>query len=207
MTIAPTREAFVRDFRPIAALLDEIVGKARAGSSYNEVREALPVVERQAHLRRLCGSARWMIAADALVANRARFPRGFSVLTTDADHNSGRYAFEFPGGVWTLRREPHKEEEQGAFLQERLEGVIESAPLRPDLRELAVKVFVSIPVKGAVKVIAQHRAWADPVIVTLAELLVHDQTPVEISRPKRPRPVVRSTRREQRETESPMFDS
>lgn len=192
-------------------MIATVVDQAQAGARYELVDAGIPSVHRVAHLRRLTGAARWMIAADAFVDQSLVWPAGFSVLTTEADHNGGRYAFAFAGGVWTVRRQPHGEKE-GGFLQERLEGVIEHAPLAPAFARAALKVFLSIPPVGAAKLIAEHRSWDESVVITLGELLAENAAmahipSVELPRRTERRPLVRSAKRRVPEHEVPAHES
>src|SRR5947209_2429143 len=106
---------------PIAELMDDIIASAYEEYSMKALREKLPDVDREAHRARVSGLLVWQHVADGLVAAAAadRFPEDFFVLTSDKQHNSGRYLFRFPGGLLTIRRTPHDDDkEEGQFMQE-----------------------------------------------------------------------------------------
>src|SRR4051794_36956848 len=104
------RDDVMARFRPIMPLLNDVIDKARAAIDYDLTVAANPEVKRAAHLRRFAGSKRWVMVADGLVALAREFPVGFHVQSTEEEHNSGKYVFSFPGGVFTIRREPHQAE-------------------------------------------------------------------------------------------------
>jgi len=146
-----------------------------------------------------------MIASDALVERVPSMPQGFACLTTEADHNQGRYAFAFPGrpgGVFMVRRKPHDPGE-GEYVQDRLDGVLEYAPLAKAFKQSPLKVYLSIPPKSGARLIGEHRAWDQPLWIPLsdvrasASILTPQQTgPTSIrSAAQQPRPIVRSTKR------------
>jgi hypothetical protein len=195
MAEEPTREGIIESFRPITGLLDEVVTTAQNSASEEVVRQAHPRLARHAHRNRVMGGLRWMIGSDELVTRIADAPSGFGCLTTEADHNQGRYAFSFPGhpgGVFMIRRTPHDAGE-GEYVQQRLNGVLEHAPLADQFKHSPLKVYLSIPSRGAARLIGEHPAWPERVSVLLAELRA--AVPV-LPRPKTTalRPAVRSTK-------------
>jgi hypothetical protein len=172
-------------------LVEEAVEEARVASSQQAISDANPEVKRVAHLRRLAGTKRWMVLADGLVERASRFPDGFSVESTDADHNQGKYAFRSPLGICTVKREPHNEEEgQGKYIQEAIEGVLEQAALSPDIDPFAaVKAYISVPPEGAVRLIATHPTLAEPMIILIDEIDLGEGTgPVATINPSQPMP-------------------
>jgi hypothetical protein len=190
-----SRDDIKTSFAPLVPLLEEAVKEARAASSYDAIVKANPEVLRTAHLRRLAGSKRWMIVADGLAARAPRMPEGFGMESTDADHNQGKYAIRFPLGVCTVRREPH-EGDEGKYLQEHIEGVLDQAPLADDVDAFAgVKVYVSVPPDGPVKLIATHPTFPEPMVILLDEISVASDGAVEAIQPTAPTPaaVVTST--------------
>jgi hypothetical protein len=187
-----TREEIIAGFRPIGQLIESLVDVARIGSEYELVRAANPEVARPSHIRRLQGSKRWMLMVDGLVTARSSLPYGYGVITSDADHNSGKYVFLFPGGVFTVKRHPHHDDE-GAYLQECLEEVLKQAELRPGLDPNAgIKIRLSVPDKGGVTLIATHSTLPKPLHIALDEV-TELSTPNALPVAPRPRPQVRST--------------
>jgi hypothetical protein len=141
-----------------------------------------------------------MVIADTLVDHQASMPVGFSIESTDADHNQGKYAFQFPLGVFTVRREPH-DADDGLYLQEHLEGFEEQMQLSGGIDAfVGIKAYLSVPAEGAIKLIATHPELDAPMVLLLDEVERDDDsgTPASIT-PTRPGPVpsVRSTRRKE----------
>ena len=161
MEVPVTREKLKAAFAPMVSLIEEAVEEARVASSRQAVAAANPEVKRLAHLRRLAGTKRWMVLADGLVQRKESYPEGFFLESTDADHNQGKYAFRFPMGICTVKREPHNEEEgQGKYIQEAIDGVLEQAELSPDIDAFAaVKAYISVPPRRCP---ALHRNPSNP---------------------------------------------
>lgn len=183
-----SRDEVKAAFAPLVPFVEDAVEKARVASSHDVIANANPQVTRVAHLRRLSGTKRWMVLADDLVAQAPGMPEGFGMESTDADHNQGKYAIRFPLGVCTIRREPHDEEE-GKYLQERLEGVLEQAQLAPGIDAFAgIKAYISVPPEGAVRLIATHPAFPEPMVILLDEIEVETGA-VTAVRPSAPMPL------------------
>ena len=106
---------------------------------------------RHAHRARVSGLLVWQHVADALVAAAAigRLPEGWAVLTSDKQHNSGRYLVRFPGGLLTIRRAPHDEKGEGQFMQESFTEMTEELDKLavPDEQE-AARVWLKIAPNG-----------------------------------------------------------
>jgi len=117
-----------------------------------------------------------MVLADGLVRRESSYPEGFSLESTEADHNQGKYAFRFPMGICTVKREPHNEEEgQGKYIQEAIAGVLEQAQLSPDIDVFAgVKAYISVPPEGAVRFIATHPTLGEPIVILIDEFARSD---------------------------------
>jgi hypothetical protein len=159
---------------PISGLMDEIIDTAHDQCSIKSIGKTWPGLRRDAHRARICGIVVWAHVADGLVEAAAedRFPDGFAVLTTDKQHNSGRYLFRFPGGVLTIRRTPHDDEKsEGQFMQETFREMIEELDKAalPDKTD-AARVWIRIAPKGATTFVAQDR-HGHQVKVPLADLL------------------------------------
>jgi hypothetical protein len=162
------REEIEDSFRPLLPLLREVIADARNATAPEVVAAAHPAITRVPHLRRLAGAARWMIAADRLVL--AEWPEGYGVESDESDHNQGKYAFRFPLGVFTIKREPHHDEEEGKYLQECLADMREFAPGEAPAREPDVTAYLSVPPSGSAKVIVTHKSLRKPMTVLLDEL-------------------------------------
>lgn len=174
MEPATLAERLTAQLIPIAELMDDIIASAYEEYSMKALREKLPAVDRPAHRARVSGLLVWQHVADGLVAAAAvdRFPSDFFVLTSDKQHNSGRYLFRFPGGLLTIRRTPHDDEkEQGQFMQEsfvEMTEELDKAAL-PDERE-AARVWLMVAPAGASTFAAEDR-HGHQVKVPLADLL------------------------------------
>ena len=168
------RDRLIEQLAPIGPLLDELVVAAYANGGPRPTTAAYPGLRRAAHLKRVSGIVVWAHVADGLVdaASDGRFPDGFAVLTTDKQHNSGRYLFRFPGGVLTIRRTPHDDEKsEGQFMQETFREMIEELDKAalPDEND-ASRVWIRIAPTGATTFVAQDR-HGHQVKVPLADLL------------------------------------
>ena len=187
-----TREDVKAHFGPLVVHFDEAIAAARAASTLEKVKLANPEVTRTAHLHRLAGTKRWMCLADGLVAIAPRFPPTYGVLSTDEQHNGGQYVFCFPGGVFTVKQEAHKPDEEGAYLQEAFEGLeIESDGTTTTAN---AKVFLSVGATGPVKLIVEHPTLSESFTVTLDELRPKlDEVPTPARPKKSPARAVRSS--------------
>ena len=169
------RDRLIEQLAPIGSLLDELVTAAYAGGGTRPTATAYPSLRRAAHLKRVSGIVCWVLVADGLVAahEEGRFPEHFSVRSSDAQHNSGRYAFAFPGGVFSVRREPHDDDQdEGQFLQQSFEEVTKVLDEQgsPDATT-AVRVWISIAPDGQTKLTARDRHDHE-VVVTLHQSAV-----------------------------------
>lgn len=165
-----SRDEVKSAFAPLLPFIEEAVEEARVASSHDVIAKANPEVTRVAHLRRLSGTKRWMVLADGLVVRGPQMPEGFGIESTDLDHNQGKYAIRFPLGICTIRREPH-EDDEGKYLQERIDGVLEQAQLAPGIDAFAgIKAYISVPPEGMVKLIATHPAFPEPMVILLDEI-------------------------------------
>lgn len=199
MATTTLQDRLIEQMAPIGPLLSELVDEALANSTIQHVSAAFPLLRRLAHLSRLSGTAGWALVADGLVdvAGRDQLPEGFGVLTTDAEHNAGRYSFRFPGGVFTFRRLPHDDEkEEGLFLQQSFKELIDllDAQGAPEADEV-VRVWIQVAPGGRTRLTARDRHNHE-VVVTLADLVSAWALPTA-SHPSSgaaPRTRVRSTR-------------
>lgn len=167
------REDVVAAFAPCVPLLRGVIVRARDEASTDCVAEAHPrlrTIGRQGHIRRIAGTLRWLYVAEDLVAQLPSGPSGFSVLSNDLDHSRGRFAFCFPGGVFTVRRQPHQDDDENVYIQERLETLLEQAPMADGLSANAdLTIYIGVPPDGPPKLHVVHPSLADPMTIALDE--------------------------------------
>jgi hypothetical protein len=167
----PRREDIIQAFRPVSPLLREVIAHARKQTTTEAIKAAFPVVERESHQFRIAGNVRWMLVADGLVDRERRMPKGFSVESTDEQHNAGQYIFRFPRGVYMVKRKPHKEGEEGTYLQERLEEILEETPFADGIDIKAdLKVVLSVPANRMAKLIATHPTFERSMVIPIDDL-------------------------------------
>ncbi len=203
MVTMTVEDRLIEQMAPIGELLQELIEAAQALSTVQHAAASYPQLRRDAHLSRVSGIVCWALVTDGLVeaARQGRFPTGFSVATTEAQHNAGRYAFTFPGGVFTVRREPHDDEkDEGLFMQESFKEVTELLDKQgaPDEKE-GMRVWIKIAPAGAAKLTAldRHKHW---VKVYLTDLLTASATPSTPYPGSIQRTQVRSTRKPEQDS-------
>ncbi|HEY4277683.1 MAG TPA: hypothetical protein VGM91_05660 [Conexibacter sp.] len=188
-----TREQMIETFAPARGVLQDVIDNARALTTLERFAELHPEITREAALQRRAGQARWILLADGVVATIAVVD-GFGVLSSDAQHNQGQYLFSFPGGVFTVKREPHDEADpdDGRYIQEALVELLAQAELAADVEaDAPIVVYLAVTATSAMLKIRHS---------TLPEIMkipVHDLVPAPMpvaSRPKRQRARARSTR-------------
>lgn len=196
----PKRKDLHSSFEPIVPTLREVIASARMESRIEDVQQPFPTVGRLAHYRRLRGTVRWMVICELLRARAPGFPEGFGLASTELDHNQSRYAFRFPLGIFTVKREPHDETaKEGTWFTERLEGIAEQAALAPDVDAFAgVKAYVSVPAEGSSRLIFDHPTLEEPIQIALDEFGDQSVPPFRGGSGRRRTPV-RSTLATQRE--------
>jgi hypothetical protein len=161
MTPTTLADRLTVQLAPAGALVNDVITDAYSGYSIKAVALALPNITRDAHRARVSGLLVWQHVADGLVAAVAagRLPDGWAVVTSEKQHNSGRYLLRFPGGVMTIRRAPHDDEkDEGQFMQESFAEITEALDkaAMPDERELA-RVWLKIAPNGASLFAAEDR--------------------------------------------------
>lgn len=187
----------IEQLSPIAPLLEELTDNAYLTGTVQRVAAAFPDLYRGAHLKRVAGTVRWAMVVDGLVDADAddRFPEGFTVQTTESQHDRGCYAFAFPGGVFALRRAPHDDEQaEGRFLQQSFEQVTKLMDAEGlQNAETAVRVWVHISPDGKTKLTARDR-YGHESVVMLTQLLEALEVPaIPLPSPTVPQTGVRST--------------
>jgi hypothetical protein len=194
-------ERMIQDLAPVAPLLDRLIESANTETTPKLVAQAFPGLRRPSHLRRVGGMARWAEVADGLVAadHAGELPAGYSLGTDEADHNRGQYAFRYPGGVFTLRRSPHDDEQhEGVFLQQQFQEIVDLLDEQgaPDADD-AVRVWIKIRPEGNTTFTARDR-YGHETTVTLHEILAAASTPPAIHpvTDVLPRTLVRSNRQQ-----------
>jgi hypothetical protein len=163
-----SRGQFMASFAPIVPTLEEVIAEARAASDFKKIAVAIPEITRRSGISRVSGTARWILAADGLVDRVPSFPDGFVLHSSEANHNQGKYIFGFPLGVFTFKREAHDAEE-GAYLQETLEILQETPALTGAGVIAGLKVYISVPSKGAARLIVKQPNAEEPIEVLLDE--------------------------------------
>jgi len=167
------REDVIAAFAPCVPLLRGIIVRARDDASADSVADAHPrlrSIGRLAHIRRIAGTLRWLYVAEDLVAELPAGPSGFGVLSTDLDHSRGRFVFFFPGGVFTVRRQPHQDDDENVYIQECLDTLLEQTPLAEGIDGNAdLTLYIGVPHKGPPKLSVVHPSLADPMTIALDE--------------------------------------
>lgn len=190
------RDEIVVAFLPAADVLEAAVSHGRGVSTLERMAAANPEVTREAGLMRLGGAKRWLVIADRLVVEMPKLP-GFGVLTSETQHNQGQYVFQFPGGVFTVKRDPHDatDPEDGKYLQEALEGVLENAELAPHIdAEAAVKVYLAVTAKAA-QLKVTHTTLNKPIVIPLGDLVPQAEPMPARRKADRSRARAKSTRK------------
>jgi hypothetical protein len=196
-----SREEIINAFRPLRETLETEIAAARALATLKAIAAKHPDVTRESHLQRIAGQVRWMLLADALVA-RVGLVDGFSVLSTDAQHNQGQYVFAFPGGIFTVKREPHDDSDpdDGRYLVMTLEGVLEQAGLAGNIDPAdPIRVYLSVTERRAMLKVS-HSTLSEGMKIELADLAEPIEPIVPSPAADRPRARARSTRVPSRDT-------
>ena len=190
-----TREEMITAFRPLHAVLESEIAEARKVTTLKVIAARHPEITRQAHLQRIAGGNRWMLIADGLVRSVGPID-GFSVLSDNAQHNQGQYVFGFPGGVFTVKREPHDKTDpaDGRYIAMTLEGILDQAELAPGLDPAdPITVYLSVTDRSA-RLKVTHSTLSDPMTIPLADLAEPAEPIAAPAQQDRPRARARSTR-------------
>ncbi len=196
------RDDVIEKFRPAVALLEEIVAHARGMTTTKRIAETHPEIEFEAGRKRLAGQLRWWLLAEELAKRIETIP-DFTVLSTEAQINGAQFIFGFPGGVFTVKRDPHDESDpdDGRYLQEAFEGLLASVELADGIdAEEPIKVYLAVTAKNArLKVV--HASLEGVMVIPLEDLAA----PVEPIRrepaPAQPRARATSARKPAAERE------
>jgi hypothetical protein len=132
----------------VAPLFREIARGAQADAAeLVKTSWAQERIGREASLNQIVGTARWRMTGDRIVTRQAEFPVGLELSTEDGEHNQGRYYWRASklGVVFTIRRKPHKMDEQPELLQLQIEAAIDSAPV--DYGDQTV-IYLVVPALG-----------------------------------------------------------
>lgn len=197
---APSRQALKSSFEPIVPVLREVIRAARATPTLPDIQRLWPSIGRMAHYQRLRGTGRWMTLVEMLIARVDDLPSGHGLASDEIEHNMSRVAFQFPMGIWMVKREPHDEAEgQGKWMRQRLDGITEQLQLADGVNAFAgVKAYLSVPPDGVATLICTHPALDEPITIALDEFEdgVGPQFGGRAARPVTP---VRSTRDQEAE--------
>lgn len=185
-----TRGFVKESLAAVVPLLQPLIDHARAQTTLEKIRAQNPEISREAHLHRIRGNKRWMMLADSIVG--LNLPEGFAVTTSEAQHNQGQYALSFPGGIWTIKRQPHGVDDDCVHIQEALEGFLEAVPVPAEINRQPILAYLSVAAKGRARFIAQHPALPEGrVEIALDEFSTPlTKMPQRVKR----RPLIRSTR-------------
>jgi len=192
------RDEVIEKFRPARNVLEEAVVHARKMTTVKRIAEAHPEIELDAGRKRIAGQLRWWLLAEAL-AKQIGTISGFTVLSTEGQINGGQFVFGFPGGVFTVKRDPHDESDpdDGRYLQEAFDGLRERIELADGIdAEAPIKVYLAVTSTDA-RLKVCHPTLEDVMTIPLEDLAA----PVEPMRsrgtadPTRPRARATSTRR------------
>ncbi|HEV7774267.1 MAG TPA: hypothetical protein VGO48_13380 [Conexibacter sp.] len=200
-----TRNEIVEIFAPARKVIQGSIDHARANTTLERYARLHPEIGREAGLQRLAGQGRWIMLADGLVATIETVD-GFSVQSTEAQHNQGRYLFGCPGGLFTVKREPHDENDpdDGRYVQEALHELLAEAELAPEIdAEAPIVGYLAVTSTSAMLKI-RH-----PTLPEIMKIPVHDLIPAAMpapSHPERPRTRARSTRTKTSPAQRPAVD-
>ncbi len=191
-----SRSTVEASFGPLVPIITDVVQTARAAVTYEVIRDAVPEIGRPAAYNRIRGYTRWLFIAEELVRRVPSMPTGFGGDSTEKHHNQGRYSFQWPLGLVTVRREPHEEDSQGLWFQERLDDVFEQLPLAAGVNaEEGVKAFISVPADGLVSVVFTHPTFEEPMSIALDEFGGDETVPLPKTDVKKTK--VRSSRKDE----------
>ena len=189
-----TRDEVIGAFAPLHGLLDRVIAHTRAQTTLERFAKLHPEIEREAGIKRLSGQARWMLVADGLVASIGSID-GFAVHSSEAQHNSGQYLFEVPGGLLTVRQEPHDDSDpdDGKYVQQALTEILEQAELAPGMdADKPLVVYLSVTATTAMLKVC-HDTLDGIMKIAIDDLRAHPQA-LPTPGPDRPRARARSTR-------------
>ncbi len=200
------REEVIEAFRPLRPVLEAAVLWAREHTTLERYAQLHPEHKREAGLKRLAGQARWMLLADRLVVDIVGV-EGFVVRTNSEQHNQGQYLFKCPGGLWTVKQEPHDatDPDDGKYVQEELEGIRKQAKLAAGINgDDPLMIYFSVTQTTAqLKVV--HPALAEPLKIPLTDL-VEPAKPLDTGTPARSTPRARARSRRVVRTDKPAED-
>lgn len=200
-----TREEMVQTFAPARAVIQVVIDRARAATTLERYRELHPEITRDAGLSRLAGQGRWLMLTEGLVVDIGSVP-GFGVQSTDAQHNQGQYLFRCPGGLMTVKREPHDDEnpDDGRYIQETLIEILEQAELAPDIDpDAPLVVYLAVTATTAMLKI-RHATLPEIMKIPITDLIAPPMPAPQ--RPDRQRARARSTRRPARTARRPAVE-
>lgn len=201
------REDVIAAFGACVPLLRRIIVSARDDASAEAVAEAHPrlrAIGRTGHIHRIAGQLRWLYIAEALVAQLPGGPDGFSVLSTDQDHARGRFVFQFPGGVFTVRRQPHQDGDENVYIQECLESLLEETPLREGIDgDADLTIYINVPLDGPPQLHVSHPSLADGMTIAIDEFDAPRASMPPSATPAFPPRGVQSARRTEQPADEP----
>jgi hypothetical protein len=186
--------------RQVAQPLLPIAREAQtAAAEFRDTDWARRNLERTASVNHVSGTARRRIACDLIVARRDVFANLFEVITSDSEHNQGRYYLRSTSVavLLTVRRKPHDEDKQPATLQMQFDNMRELVEFEDE-----IIVYFAIPPFGEEPRFEIATRGEEVIVHRLVDLIARDDydddgdlgLPVTLGpRPVPPTPGVRST--------------
>jgi hypothetical protein len=138
-------EQLLRDVAPL--FLDIAERAQQAAAALEETEWARTNLPRTAAVHQVSGTARWRITGDGIVSRESELPAELELSSCDKEQNQGRYYLRAPhvAVVLTVRRKPHRDDEQPNALQMQLQEVLEHAPVA---FEEQIVVYLAVPSLG-----------------------------------------------------------
>lgn len=161
-------EDLLRQVAPL--FLDIAQGAQLAAADLPDTTWGLTNLTRTASLNQVAGVARWRMAADRIVDRRGELPDGLMLATTDDEQNQGRYYLVSVDAaiVLTVKRKPHKDDEQPEALQMQIQGVKALAPIA---YKDEVVVYLAVPPLGKEPTFEVTTRGKEPLSYRLIDLI------------------------------------
>jgi hypothetical protein len=195
--------------KEVAPLLGSIASQAQeASAGLGDTDWARTYLTRTASVNQIAGTARWRMVGDEIVRRQHELPAGLELSTTDEEQNQGRYYLRAPSLaiILTVRRKPHREDDEPKALQMQIDEVLEQAPI--DYGDKLV-VYLAVPPFGQeprFDVAARGKVAASHKLVDLIDESntgkdARDAKPEQFPQSAAPGPKVKSTLDEERAEE------
>jgi hypothetical protein len=161
-------EDLLRQVAPL--FLDIAQGAQVAAADLPDTEWGMTNLTRTASLNQVAGVARWRMVADRIVDRRAELPAGLTLATSDDEQNQGRYYLVSVDAaiVLTVKRKPHKDDEQPEALQLQIQGVQALAPVAYNDE---VVVYLAVPPFGQEPTFEVTTRGKEPLSYRLIDLI------------------------------------